>query len=105
MELFDVEMEIRSLTDVVKMFQMREHRLPTDAEWPRFLFEGSENHPDPYVDTEWLCNGEVNDRWGNAFVYRRFKTGERDDFEIVSWGADGVPGGEGRDADTSSKRR
>jgi len=37
------------------------------------------------------------DPWGRAYVYRF--PGERGDFDIVSYGRDGRPGGEGEDQD------
>jgi general secretion pathway protein G len=48
----------------------------------------------PYLD------GEVPaDPWGRAFVYRSYNLGP----EVVSYGADGKPGGEFFDMDTSSR--
>lgn len=40
------------------------------------------------------------DPWGNAYVYR--SPGEHGDYDILSLGADGSPGGEGEDADVVS---
>lgn len=40
------------------------------------------------------------DPWGNAYQYRQ--PGTRSDFEIISYGRDGKPGGTGDDADLSS---
>ncbi len=40
------------------------------------------------------------DPWGNPFVY--LAPGAHGDYDISSYGADGVPGGEGEDADINS---
>jgi general secretion pathway protein G len=40
------------------------------------------------------------DPWGQAYQYR--KPGSRGEYEILSWGRDGRPGGSGDDADISS---
>ncbi len=40
------------------------------------------------------------DPWGNPYVY--VSPGQRGDYEISSYGADGVQGGEGEDADINS---
>lgn len=40
------------------------------------------------------------DPWGNAYVY--LSPAADRDYEILSYGADGVPGGEGEDADIHS---
>jgi general secretion pathway protein G len=37
------------------------------------------------------------DPWGNAFVYRA--PGQKGDFDLLSYGKDGRPGGSGEDAD------
>lgn len=41
-----------------------------------------------------------NDPWGSPYVY--LSPGVHDDFVIISYGADGEPGGEGEDADIES---
>ncbi|MAG57264.1 MAG: hypothetical protein CMJ83_13305 [Planctomycetes bacterium] len=94
-------MDIASLKAAVKMFQMREHRLPTEGDWPDFLFNGSDAHPDPYLDTDQFEDNEVKDPWKTEYVYKRISSRE---FEIISYGADMMPGGEGDDADISSKK-
>jgi len=40
------------------------------------------------------------DPWGNSFIY--VSPGQHGDFDISSYGADGVPGGEGEDVDINS---
>lgn len=40
------------------------------------------------------------DPWGNVYVY--LSPGTQGDYDISSYGADGVPGGEGEDADINS---
>jgi general secretion pathway protein G len=40
------------------------------------------------------------DPWGNAYVYSF--PGQHGEYDLVSLGADGQPGGEGEDADTNS---
>jgi general secretion pathway protein G len=40
------------------------------------------------------------DPWGNAYIYKQPGTGR--DYDIVSYGRDGVPGGTGEDADLTN---
>ncbi|MGO9443602.1 MAG: type II secretion system protein GspG [Thiobacillaceae bacterium] len=40
------------------------------------------------------------DPWGNAYVY--LNPGSHGEFDVISLGADGQPGGEGKDADIGS---
>ena len=95
------ELDIKNLKTAIKLFNMKEHRIPHDSEWPSFLLQGSENHPDPYLDADDYPDGEINDPWQTPYAYRRHTSRE---YEIISYGADGVPGGEGDDADISSKK-
>jgi general secretion pathway protein G len=94
-------LDINTLKEAVQLFQLRESRLPHEGEWQAFLFDGSKKHRDPYIDTSAHENREVLDPWGNPYQYRRLNSRE---FEIFSWGMDGAPGGEGDDADISSRK-
>ncbi|MEM1424081.1 MAG: type II secretion system protein GspG [Planctomycetota bacterium] len=49
----------------------------------------------PYVENE----DALIDPWGNEFVLLIPSENGNSDFDIVSYGRDGVPGGEGEDAD------
>ncbi len=51
-------------------------------------------------DGPYLKKDVPTDAWGNAFVYKC--PSEHGDYEIVSYGADGQPGGEGINADVVS---
>jgi len=46
-----------------------------------------------------LCSRRFGDPWGNAYVYRSLP---KDKYELLSRGADGVPGGEGDAADITA---
>jgi general secretion pathway protein G len=49
----------------------------------------------PYVK-----RSSLNDPWGREYEFRN--PGEHGDFDIVSYGADGQPGGEDNNADITS---
>jgi len=51
-------------------------------------------------DGPYLKKDVPKDGWGNPFLYR--SPGERDPYEILSHGADGVAGGAGIDSDIKS---
>jgi general secretion pathway protein G len=42
------------------------------------------------------------DPWGRPYIYRRTGDGEGFEYELLSYGRDGLPGGEGEDADISA---
>ena len=49
----------------------------------------------------YLEKGQVpKDPWGNEYIY--LSPGTQGDFDIVSYGADGVAGGEGKNADINN---
>ena len=58
----------------------------------------------PATDKKWngpyLAKSLPLDPWGNAYRYRI--PGPKGDYEILSYGKDGVPGGTGEDADISN---
>jgi general secretion pathway protein G len=54
--------------------------------------EGIDNWDGPYLPKE-----IPSDPWGNPYEYRY--PGEHGDFDIISFGADGQPGGEDEDTD------
>ncbi len=58
---------------------------PTTGEEPQNFMEGGYMKKLP------------NDPWGNPYAY--LSPGEHGDFDLISFGADGEEGGEGRDAD------
>jgi len=53
---------------------------------------GADNWDGPYLPKE-----IPKDPWGNPYEYRH--PGEHGDYDIISYGADGQPGGEDEDAD------
>ena len=59
----------------------------------------------PAVAPKWngpyLKKGIPQDPWGHAYQYR--SPGSKGEYEIVSLGRDGQPGGSGEDADVSSQ--
>ncbi|MGZ8288687.1 MAG: type II secretion system major pseudopilin GspG [Telluria sp.] len=59
----------------------------------------------PTAGVKWngpyLKKGVPQDPWGNAYQYR--SPGTKGDYEIVSTGKDGQPGGAGENADISSQ--
>ncbi len=57
--------------------------------------EGVDNWDGPYLPKD-----VPKDPWGRPYIYR--SPGEHGPYDILSYGADGQPGGEGEDADVVS---
>jgi general secretion pathway protein G len=78
---------------------------PTEAQGLAALWEKPTLAPTPdRWNGPYLGRPLGVDPWGSAFVYRRPGPAGLA-FEVVSYGADGTPGGSGRDADISSAGR
>ena len=55
---------------------------------------------EPKWDGPYLKKGVPGDPWGNSYVYRI--PGEHGDFDLLSYGKDGQPGGTGEAADINN---
>jgi general secretion pathway protein G len=58
----------------------------------------------PSGETKWsgpyLSKGVPNDPWGNAYIYKI--PGSAGDYDLISYGKDGKPGGDAENADISN---
>lgn len=91
------EANAASLATATKLF-IADHSSPSDGATIDILWERPSNVEEgkwqPYVDSA----DKLKDPWGNKFVL--VIPGQKNfDFDIVSYGADGKPGGEGDNAD------
>ncbi len=57
--------------------------------------------PDPKYNDEPYLDKEPIDPWGNRYDYKRISGSK---FEIISYGADGLPQGDGENEDISSNK-
>ena len=90
-------------TSIGQLIQRLELYRLSAGEWPDpsiGLAALSSGHAAP-SDSYYIEPDQLQDPWGNAFFYVVPGPDGRS-YEIVSYGADGAPGGEGEDADISS---
>lgn len=87
--------QIESLEKALDQFRLDTRRYPSTEEGLAALVS------QPASLTGWsgpyLKKALPNDPWGRPYVYR--VPGEKSEFEILSYGRDGKPGGTGDDAD------
>jgi general secretion pathway protein G len=76
--------QIDALEKAVDQYRLDNRRYPTNEEGLAAV-------------QSYLKKTLPNDPWGRPYVYRT--PGERTDYEVVSYGRDGKPGGSGEDAD------
>jgi general secretion pathway protein G len=93
------KIQIQSFASALDLFYLDAGRYPTTAEGLAALVKpaaGVTAWNGPY-----LKGGNVpNDPWGTPYLYR--SPGERNPYEIISYGSDGQEGGTGTAADISS---
>lgn len=87
--------QVDALSKAIDTYRLDMGRFPRQEDGLQVLVErpeGESRWNGPYL------RGSVPlDPWGNPYVYR-FPS-ERSDYEVISYGKDGRPGGEGEDAD------
>jgi len=90
--------DIAGLLQALKLYRLDNRRYPTSEQGLKALTEKPTLAPIP---DGWKAGGYVErlplDPWGQPYQY--LNPGLRGEIDVFSFGADGVPGGEGHDAD------
>lgn len=97
------KMQIESLETALKLYKLDSGSYPDTEQGLQALVEKPEtgNTPRNWREGGYLEKGKVpKDPWGNDFIY--LSPGVHGEYDIVSYGADGVPGGEGKNQDINS---
>ncbi len=96
--------QIRNFQTALQLYRMEQGRFPTQRQGLQALCIRPQSEPVPerYPEGGYLEAPRVPlDPWGREYVYL-LPGPEGYPYEIVSYGGDGEPGGEGEDADVSS---
>jgi len=96
--------DIRAIASALELYRLDNKVYPTSAQSLRAL---SSRPTSPPVPTNWVIGGYLpdvpQDPWGNPYLYR--SPGRNGAYDLVSFGADGKPGGTGIDADISNNTK
>ncbi len=95
--------QMESLETAIKLYKLDSGIYPATEQGLQALVEQPQTGtlPKKWRKGGYLEKGKVpKDPWGNEFVY--LSPGAQGDYDIISYGADGVPGGEEFDKDISS---
>ncbi len=98
-EVATARAQIDAYSKAVDNFRLDIGRFPTSEEGLAVLMTkpaDEEKWNGPY-----LRKDVINDPWGHPYVYR--SPGTKSEYEILSYGRDGQPGGTGPDADISNE--
>ncbi len=89
------QLDIQNLETALKLYKLDNGSYPSTEQGLLALVEKPEtgNVPRKWKNGGYLEKNRVpKDPWGNEFIY--LSPGLQGDFDIISYGADGVPGGE-----------
>jgi general secretion pathway protein G len=93
--------DIATLSQALKLYRLDNKRFPTTEQGLAALIAKPTVPPIP---ENWKSGGYLerlpNDPWGKAYQY--LNPGVHGEIDVFSFGADGVAGGEGPDADIGS---
>ena len=91
--------EIAQLLQALDLYRLDNQRYPTTEQGPQALVTRPTTGPTP---TNWrpYLDKLPQDPWGRPYQY--LNPGLRGEVDVMSLGADGQPGGEGRNADIGS---
>ncbi|HEX9024097.1 MAG TPA: type II secretion system major pseudopilin GspG [Geobacteraceae bacterium] len=95
--------QIRSLESALKLYKLDNGVYPTTEQGLNALVAKPTVGviPKNYKEGGYLESKQVpKDGWGNDYIY--VSPGENGDYDLYSYGADGVKGGEGKNADINS---
>jgi general secretion pathway protein G len=91
--------DVNNLTQALKLYRLDNQRYPSADQGLRALVQRPDKPP---VPTNWKAYVDKlpNDPWGQPYVY--LNPGLKGEIDVMSYGADGQPGGEGKNADIGS---
>jgi len=102
-KIVKAKIQIESLETALKLYKLDNGMYPDTEQGLQALVEPPETGvlPKKWKKGGYLEKGRVpKDPWGNEFIY--LSPGVHDDFDIISYGADGVSGGEDKNSDINS---
>lgn len=97
------KVDISAIETSLKMYKLDNGFYPTTEQGLLALVEKPASDPIPRAWSEkgYFEKGNIpRDPWGKEYMY--LSPGIHDDFDILSYGADGVPGGDGINRDITS---
>ncbi|MDP2645846.1 MAG: type II secretion system major pseudopilin GspG [Desulfobacterales bacterium] len=97
------QLQIENLETALKLYKLDNGTYPTTEQGLQALVELPEAGviPKKWKAGGYLEKGKVpKDPWGNDFIY--LSPGTSLEYEIISYGADNNPGGEGKDKDINN---
>jgi len=95
--------QIESMETALKLYKLDNGSYPTTEQGLQALVEVPEvgELAKSWREGGYLEKGKIpKDPWGNEYIY--LSPGTQGDFDLISYGADGEPGGEGKNKDIAN---
>lgn len=97
-EITTAKAQIDALEKALDQYRLDTGRYPSTEMSLNALVQRPQN--EPKWNGPYLKKAVPLDPWGKAYVYRA--PGEKSDFDLISYGKDGTPGGSGENADITN---
>ena len=97
------KVDIAALETSFKLYKLDNSYYPTTEQGILALIEKPSTEPVPmnWKEKGYLAKAKIpKDPWGREYLY--LSPGIHDDYDIISYGADGAPGGDGKNRDINS---
>jgi len=97
------KVDILAIETALKLYKLDNGNYPTTEQGLAALVEKPSTEPVPlnWKEKGYLEKAKIpKDPWAKEYLY--LCPGIHDDYDIISYGADGVPGGEGKNKDINS---
>lgn len=91
--------DVNNLTQALRLYRLDNQRYPTTEQGLQALVQRPTQEPAPSNWRPYL-DRLPRDPWGQSYVYAN--PGTRGEVDVLSYGADGRPGGEGKNADVGN---
>jgi general secretion pathway protein G len=92
--------QMKGIESALDRYRLDTGHYPTTDQGLAVLMTNSSNTPG--WDGPYMSSAVPNDPWGKPYIYRSPGEGGKD-YDLMTYGADGKPGGSGEDADIISK--
>lgn len=97
-EISVAKAQIDALEKALDQYRLDTGRYPSTESGLKALIERPQN--EPKWNGPYLKKAVPPDPWGKPYLYRA--PGEKSDFDLISYGKDGAPGGNGENADITN---
>ena len=94
--------QIEGLGQALDQFRVDTDHYPSATEGLAALYAAPGSSSEPKWNGPYLKKPVPHDPWGNAYVYTIPSATQGKDYDLVSYGADGQPGGTGLNADITN---